>query len=139
MAELKTKRNDGDVDAFLSGVEDEGRRQDCYEVLELMKEVTGEQPKMWGGSIVGFGEYTYKYESGRTGDWMAIGFAPRKQALTLYIMSGFDGYADLMERLGKHKTGKSCLYIKTLDDIDRPTLRELVALSVQHVAKRYGG
>ena len=135
MAELKTKKNDGDVNAFLDSVEDESRRRDCYEVLELMKEVTGEQPKMWGSSIVGFGERTYKYASGRTADWMMTGFAPRKQALTLYIMPGFDRYADLMGNLGKHKTGKSCLYIKKLDDIDRSTLRELVDLSVQHVAK----
>lgn len=136
MADVKTKKNDGDVDAFLSGVEDESKRRDCYEVLELMREVTGQQPKMWGGSIVGFGEYTYKYKSGRSGDWPVTGFSPRKQALTLYIMPGFDRYADLMEKLGKHKTGKSCLYIKKLDDIDRSTLRELVDLSVKHVAKK---
>ena len=137
MAELKTKQNDGDVDAFLDAVPDEEKRKDCYEILELMKQVTGEDPKMWGGSIVGFGKYTYEYASGRSGEWPVTGFAPRKQALTLYIMPGFDQYADLMAKLGKHKTGKSCLYIKRLDDVDRDTLRELVESSVKHVARMY--
>jgi len=100
-----------------------------------MTDVTGEEPKMWGDSIVGFGEYTYNYESGRSGQWMATGFAPRAQALTLYIMPGFDRYSELLGKLGKHKTGKSCLYIKKLSDVDRGILRELVDRSFQHMTK----
>ncbi len=135
MAELKTKKNDGDVEAFLNGIEDEGRRADSFTVLQLMREVTGAEPRMWGGSIVGFGEYTYRYESGRTGQWMATGFSPRKQALTLYIMPGFGRYEELMDRLGKYKTGKSCLYVKTLEDVDLATLRELVGESFKRITR----
>ena len=109
MAENKTKLNDANVEAFLHSVDNPQRRDDSFAVLDLMRETLGEEAKMWGKSIVGFGSYTYKYASGRTGDWMLTGFSPRKQALTLYIMAGFDEYADLMERLGKYKTGKSCL------------------------------
>ena len=137
MAEVKTKENDGDVIAFLSKVEPERKRQDCFEILELMREETGEEPKMWGGSIVGFGKYTYKYASGRTGDWMQTGFAPRKQSLTLYIMPGFDNYEDLLEKLGKYTTGKSCLYIKKLEDVDEKVLRKLVKLSVAYMAEKF--
>lgn len=138
MAELKTKLNDGDVVAFLNGVENEKRREDSFVVLDLMKEVTGEEPKMWGPSIVGFGSYHYKYASGREGDWMLVGFSPRKQSLTLYIMSGFAAYDDLMSKLGKFTTGKSCLYIKKIEDVDQETLKELVRQSVDHVAKTNG-
>jgi len=133
MAELKTKPNDASIEAFLNCVKPEKKRQDSFAILELMREVTGEEPQMWGSSIIGFGSYHYKYASGREADWMLVGFAPRKQALTLYIMSGFDGYDDLMENLGKHTTGKSCLYIKKLDDVDLDTLRELVRQSVEHM------
>jgi hypothetical protein len=133
MAELKTKPTDASVEAYLNCVEPEKKRQDSFAVLELMREVTGEEPKMWGSSIIGFGSYHYKYASGREADWMLVGFAPRKQALTLYIMSGFEGYDELMADLGKHKTGKSCLYINKLDDIDLDTLRELVKQSVEHM------
>ena len=134
MAELKTKRNDGSVEDFLNSVEDEAKRDDCYQVLNIMKEITGEEPKMWGGSIVGFGSYHYKYASGREGDWFVTGFSPRKQALTLYIMAGFSKYDELMSKLGKYKTGKSCLYIKKLDDIDEEVLRELITTSVDYVS-----
>ena len=116
MAELKTKKNDGDVTAFLNTVENETKREDCFAIAKLMEEVTGEPATMWGESIVGFGIYHYKYASGRAASWFLCGFAPRKQSLTLYIMSGFDQYDDLMAKLGKHKTGKSCLYIKKLTD-----------------------
>ena len=133
MAELKTKANDGDVEAFLASVEDDGRRQDARDVLALMADVTGEEPRMWGDSIVGFGTYTYRYASGRTGEWMATGFSPRKQALTLYIMSGFEGYDAFMDRLGTYKTGKSCLYVKRLDDVDLEVLRALIAASVESI------
>ena len=135
MAELKTNRNKGDVEAFLKSVPDEKKRRDSFTILELMKQVTGKEPEMWGESIVGFGSYHYKYESGREGDWFVTGFSPRKQNLTLYIMSGFDGYDDLMSRLGKYKTGKSCLYIKKIDDVDQDVLQELVKKSVENMEK----
>jgi Domain of unknown function (DU1801) len=133
MAELKTKRNKGDVEAFLNSVSNEKKRQDSFTILELMKQVTGEQPEMWGESIVGFGSYHYKYESGREGDWFMTGFSPRKQNLTLYIMSGFGEYDHLLGQLGKYKTGKSCLYINKIDDIDQDVLKELVKKSVEHM------
>ena len=135
MAELKTKQNDQDVEQFLNSVADDKKRQDSFTILELMKDVTGEEPRMWGDSIVGFGSYHYKGASGREGDWFLTGFSPRKQSLTLYIMSGFDQYDRLLSKLGKHTTGKACLYIKKLDDIDESVLKELVAQSVEHVAQ----
>jgi len=135
LAELKTKENEGDVKAFLNGVTDERKRQDSFAILQLMQAVTQTEPKMWGDSIVGFGHYHYKYESGREGDWFLTGFSPRKQNLTLYIMAGFDHYDELMARLGKHKTGKSCLYINKLADIDTAVLQELIAQSVAHMKK----
>lgn len=134
MAELKTQKNDASVEAFLHTV-DEKRRDDCFALLELMGEVTDAPAKMWGTSIVGFGEYHYKYASGREGEWMIIGFSPRKQNLTLYLMSGFDGYDKLLGKLGKHSVGKSCLYIKRLSDVDTDVLRQLVEVSVEHWSK----
>jgi len=136
MAELKTKKNKASVKAFLNKVKNKQRREDCFTVLEMMKEVTGEEPKMWGTSIVGFGSYHYVYASGREGDWMITGFSPRAQSLTLYIMAGFKKYDSLMQRLGKHKTGKSCLYISKLDDVDQSVLKQLVKASVQYLKKR---
>jgi hypothetical protein len=133
MAELKTQENDASVDAYLKTIEDEKKREASFIVKELMEEVTGEEARMWGDSIVGFGHYHYKYASGREGEWMLTGFAPRKRNLTLYIMSGFEEYDDLMQKLGKHSTGKSCLYINKLEDIDLDVLRELVDKSVQHM------
>ena len=135
MAELKTRPNDGDVEEFLNGIEEEKKRADCYKILELMKETTQYEPVLWGDSIVGFGSYHYRYASGREGDWFLTGFSPRKGNITLYIMAGFERYEALMERLGKYKTGKSCLYIKKIEDVDLETLRELVRLSADHVAK----
>jgi len=135
MAELKTKRNQGDVDAFLNSVENDKKRQDSFTILELMKQVTGKEPEMWGGSIVGFGSYHYKYASGREGDWFVTGFSPRKQNLTLYIMAGFDEYEQLLGKLGKHSIGKSCLYIKKIEDIDMDVLKELVQKSVKHMER----
>src|SRR5687768_9427387 len=111
MAENKTKATDADVYEFINNVPDERKRQDSLDLVELMREVTGEEPKMWGSSIVGFGSYHYKYASGREGDAALTGFSPRKQNLTLYITAGFEQYDDLMQKLGKHTTGKSCLYI----------------------------
>ena len=135
MAELKTKRNKGDVEAFLNSVQDEKKRHDSFTILELMKKTTGKQPEMWGDSIIGFGSYHYKYASGREGDWFVTGFSPRKQNLTLYIMSGFDEYEQLLSKLGKHSTGKSCLYIKKIEDVDMDVLKELVKQSVEHMEK----
>lgn len=129
MAELKTQPNDGNVEAFLAEVADERRRADARTVCALMTEITGHQPTMWGTALVGFGRYRYTYASGRAGEWFVVGFSPRKQNLTLYLLDGFDGYADLLGRLGKHTTGKACLYVKKLDDINEDVLRELVARS----------
>lgn len=137
MAELKTKETDASVAAFVEAIQDDRRRADARAILDLMQEVTGEPATMWGESIVGFGRYHYKYESGREGDWFLTGFSPRKQNLTLYIMAGFDQYDDLMDRLGKYRTGKSCLYVKSLDQIDQTVLRELVARSVEHMKAIY--
>ena len=103
----------------------------------MMKEVTGAEPQMWGPSIVGFGAYHYKYESGREGDWFLVGFSPRKQNLTLYIMAGFKRYEELLAKLGKHKTGKSCLYLNKLADVDEEVLRQMVAASVEYLSKKY--
>lgn len=133
MAELKTKKNDGDVAGFLSAIEPERRRKDAEAILALMKRVTKHKPAMWGTSIIGFGTYRYKYASGREGDWFLVGFSPRKQNLTVYIMSGFEGYDALLARLGKYKTGKACLYINRIDDINLDVLEELVRESVNHV------
>lgn len=135
MAELKTKRNDGDVEAFLASIEDDAKRADSQALLELMSKITGEPGVMWGSSIVGFGSYHYTYATGREGDWFKVGFSPRKQNLTLYIMSGFDGSDELLEKLGKHTTGKSCLYVKRLADVDGKVLADLVKRSVEHVER----
>lgn len=135
MVELKTKQTDSSVSEFLSGISDENVKRDCDTLVKIMKQVTRADPKMWGSSIVGFGKRQYKYESGRELDWFQIGFSPRKQNLTLYIMPGFAKYQELMKRLGKHKTGKSCLYIKSLDDIDKSVLEELIRESVKHLSK----
>lgn len=132
MAELKTKLNEASVIDFLNAVEDEQKRNDCYAIKTMMEEITGEPAKMWGGSIVGFGSYHYKYATGREGDWMLTAFSPRKQNLTLYIMSGFNKYDELLSKLGKHKIGKSCLYIKRLSDIDMDVLQELIRASVDY-------
>ena len=126
------------VDAFLVGVENPRRREDARRLLALMQEVTGELPKMWGATIVGFGSYHYRYASGREGDWPVVGFAPRKQNLVLYIMPGFTRYSALLAKLGKHRTGKSCLYVNKLDDIDPRILEELVRESVAEMKRRYG-
>lgn len=133
MAELKTKPNSGSVQDFLAAIADERKRQDCIQIMGIMQAETGEQPQMWGDAIVGFGRYHYRYASGREGDWFLTGFSPRKQDLTLYILSGFDLYADLLARLGKFKLSKSCLYIKKLADVDQDVLRVLVRRSAEHM------
>ncbi|HRQ24462.1 MAG TPA: DUF1801 domain-containing protein [Anaerolineales bacterium] len=130
-AELKTKKTDASVDDFLNAIPDEQTRADCFEIAKIMKQATKSEPKMWGPSIVGFGSYRYKYASGREGEWMLTGFSPRKQNLTLYIMAGFPRHDELLKKLGKFSTGKSCLYIKRLADVDKKVLKELVAESVK--------
>lgn len=138
MAEMKTKETDASVDAFLDTVQPERRKRDGQVLCELMQRVTGFEPKMWGPSLVGFGRYHYKYESGREGDLFLTGFSPRKSALSVYIMPGFSKYGSLMDKLGKHKTGKSCLYINKLDDVNFNTLEELIRHSVDDMRRRHG-
>ena len=133
MAELKTKQTDASVKDFLNKIPDKERRDDCFAIAKMMEEATGAKPKMWGPSIVGFGSFHYKYDSGREGDWLLTGFSPRKNDLTLYLMMGFEKHRELMEQLGKHKTGKSCLYIKRLDDIHVPTLKKLIKASLKQL------
>ena len=124
MAELKTQVTHASVDEFLQGIRDAKKREDCYQILKIMKKATRADPKMWGTSIVGFGEYHYVYASGREGDWFITGFSPRVQNLTLYMMEGFD--PELLKKLGKFKTGKGCLYINKLEDVDAKVLDELI-------------
>lgn len=133
-AELKTKMNEASVDAFIDQ-QPEAVAKDCRMIIKLMKKATGEDPKMWGASIVGFGRYAYEGASGRSGEWMITGFSPRKTNLTIYIMMGFEKEAALMKKLGKHTTGKSCLYIKKLADIDLKALEELIVKGVKAMAK----
>ena len=137
MAKPKTKPTDVSVNDFLDAVESEQRRKDSYRILAMMEGVTGEKAKMWGPSIVGFGSYHYVYPSGNSGDWMLAGFSPRKQALTIYMMAGNARYEEDLKKLGKHKIGKSCLYIKSLDDIDEKVLRSMIKDSIAAVKKRY--
>ncbi len=132
MSENKTKVNDNDVRMFLAQVEHEKRREDAFKILELMEEITGMAPVMWGDNMIGFGNYHYRYESGREGDMFLVGFSPRKQNMALYITAGFDEYDELLNRMGKTKTGKSCMYINKTEDIDLEVFRELVRLSVQN-------
>lgn len=132
MAENKTQPTDADVLEFINQVDDERKRQDSLDILAMMSEVTGEDATMWGPSIIGFGTYHYRYASGREGDAPLAGFSPRKQNLTIYLENGFDQYAELLGKLGKHTTSKACLYIKRLADVDQAVLRELVERSVAH-------
>jgi len=131
MAEQKTKPTNESVKDFLNKIPEPERRADCFEVARIMEEITGEKPTMWGPSIVGFGSYRYKYASGREGDWPMTSFSPRKKDLTLYIMMGFEKHADLMEKLGKHSSSKSCLYIKRLSDVHIPTLKKLIKIGLK--------
>lgn len=134
---LKTKKNNASVKAFIDAIDDEQKRKDCKTILKMMKNVSGKQPKMWGSSIIGFDSYHYTYASGQEGDWPMIGFSPRKAAITLYIMPGFDEFDSLMQKIGKFKTGKSCLYIKSLEDIDLKVLEQLMKKSLAWMRKKY--
>jgi len=135
MAELKTKPTKLSVAQFIASVEDDQKRKDVKALLKMMKDITGAQPKMWGSSIIGFGDYSYKYASGRSGDWFQLGFSPRKQALTLYLLPGAGRFPDYLNKLGKHTTGKGCLYIKRLEDVDPKVLLRLLKDSYKMVRK----
>ncbi len=137
MAELKTEQNDASVDAFIATIDHEKRRVDTETVCQLMSDLTGWQARMWGKSIIGFGAYEYKYESGHSGRWAMVGLSPRKTSLTIYIMPGFKPFPELMDKLGKYKTGKSCLYVNKLEDIDVEVLKDLIVGSVDVMKDRY--
>lgn len=134
---LKTKENKASVSAFLNSIEDTDRRADAKTILTLMKKITKKQPRMWGASIVGFDSYAYQRSNGDYGEYMATGFSPRKNALTLYIMPGYQNYSALMKKLGPHKTGKSCLYLKNLSSIDMKVLEQLIRRGYQDLKKLY--
>ncbi len=131
MSELKTKPTDRDVTEFLNEIPEEEKRRDCFALADLMQRVTGEKPEMWGEGMIGFGRYAYRYASGQTGEWSKTGFAPRKQNITIYIMAYLENFPEIMQRLGKFKTGKSCIYIKRLSDIDISVLEELIRQSLK--------
>ncbi len=137
MTELKTKVNDAPVSEFINTVPEEQVRQDCWKIAELMQSATQSEAKMWGSSIIGFGQYHYVYASGREADWMLIGFSPRKQNISLYIMGGFEQYTEILAKLGKFKQAKGCLYIKRLSDINLPILEELIRASVEYMQLTY--
>lgn len=134
---LKTQTTKASVSVFLNGIADEDRRRDCKTVAKLMKSVSGKRPAMWGPAIVGYGKYHYKYDSGREGDFFRIGFSPRKQDLTIYIMPGYTNYDHILSKLGKHKKGKSCLYIKRLADVDMRVLERLLRAGWKDMQKKY--
>jgi hypothetical protein len=138
MSDLKTQPTTASVADFLAGLPPD-RRADCETLLALVGRATGEPPRMWGPSIVGFGSYHYRYASGREGDWFLAGFSPRKKDLTVYVMAGFEGFEELLGRLGRHRLGKSCLYLRSLADVDLGVLEEMVGRSAREVAQRYAG
>ena len=138
MAENKTQPTTASVTAFINAIEDPEQKKDARKVAGMMRKATGKRPKMWGTSMVGFDRYDYQYESGRSGRFMITGFSPRAQNIAVYIMPGFSKYGAHLKKLGKHKTGKSCLYIKRLADVDRKVLEQLVRDSVAHMRKTYG-
>ncbi len=137
MADMKTEATTNAVDAFLAGVIDPVRRADATALVDMLSRVSGAPATMWGSSIIGFGRYHYRYDSGREGDMCRIGFSPRKAETVLYVMDGFPRYEALLARLGKHRTGKSCLYIKRLANIDQAVLEELAAASLDHMRSAY--
>jgi hypothetical protein len=137
MAENKTKQTEADVGAFLDAVPDPGRRADAHEVCATMERLSGEPPVLWGPSIIGFGRYHYRYESGREGDAPRTGFSPRAKELVLYLMGGFERHGALMERLGKHRASKGCLYLKRLEDVDRGVLEQLISASLDYMRETY--
>lgn len=134
----KTQQTDADVLAFLALIERDQKREDAFKIMNMMEDISGYPAKMWGGSLVGFGTYHYKYDSGREGDMMKIGFSPRKANLVLYIMGGFEAYKDKLADFGKYKTGKSCLYINKLADVDEGILRDMIKADVDYMNDKYG-
>lgn len=138
MSDPKTKPTQESVEAFLNGLENDEQRRDSQTLIEMMRRITAAEPEMWGAGMVGFGKYHYKYATGREGDYFQVGFAPRKKELTLYIMPGLYEFDPLLEKLGKHKNGKSCLYIKRLADVDMAVLETLVSESVSRLRNMYG-
>lgn len=139
MAAIKTKPTEQTVESFLDKTTNEKVRKDCMTIIKLMKKITGERPKMWGPSIIGFGNYHYKYESGHEGDMCITGFSPRKPNITLYVMGDYPEKDELLKKLGKHKASKACLYIKKLEDIDIAVLEKMISKSVEYVKKKYPG
>ena len=137
MAENKTKATGASVTAFINSIDDKQKRADARKVAAMMHKATGKRAKLWGPSIVGYGTYHYKYASGREGDFLMTGFSPRKQALTVYVIPGFEHFETLMNKLGKYKTGKSCLYIKRLSDVDEKILEQLINRSVKYMREHY--
>jgi len=133
----KTRKTDISPENFLNGITPAQKKADCFTLLMTMKNITGIEPKMWGPSIIGFGDYHYKYASGREGDYFRIGFSPRVQNLTIYIMPGYQDFDDELSRLGKHKMGKSCLYIKRLSDVDEDVLREILVKGLSLMEEKY--
>lgn len=139
MAEIKTKQNDADVHNFINSYANtEQKRKDSFEILKLMEETTGYEPKMWGESLIGFGSYHYKSDRSRQeGDWLLVGFSPRKTAISLYVYSDCDGQEDLLKELGKFKMGKSCIYINKLSDINKDTLEKLIITTIDFLKSKY--
>ena len=137
MTEVKTKPTEISADSFIATIEDDKVRADCYTIINLMENITGEKPKMWGPAIIGFGKYTYKYESGRSGEICITGFSPRKANITLYVLAGFPGQEELLQKLGKHKSGKGCLYIKKLDDVKVDVLESLIKESIKFLKEKH--
>ena len=137
MSEAKTRPGNASVSDFLAGIDEPQKRADCRAIAAMMRKATGKRAKMWGSSIVGYGSYRYTYASGRQGEWMECGYSPRSQAISVYIMPGFKPFAGLMKKLGTFRTGKSCLYIKRLDDVDRDVLEALIVESVKEMRRRY--
>lgn len=137
MATLKTQPNSSSIDEFINGIEEQQKKEDSFTLLKLFEEWTHQSPKMWRDSIIGYGSYHYLYDSGREGDWFLTGFSPRKRNLSLYIMPGFERYDNLMEKLGKYRTVKSCLYVRRLADINLNVLQELISQSVQYLQYKY--
>jgi hypothetical protein len=139
MAEIKTKQTDANVESFINSFADtEQKKQDSFEILKLMQDFTGYEPKMWGPSIIGFGQYHYKSErSKQEGDWPLVGFSPRKAAISLYVYSGCEGQEELIRELGKFKMGKGCIYVKKLSDIDQETLKKLMKSTIDFLKSKY--
>lgn len=133
---LKTIKRDSSVKLYLEAIDNQRIRKESFIIKKLMQEVTGRRAKMWGQSIIGFGSYKYQYKSGKSGEWMLTGFAPRKTNFSIYVMSGFSGMSTLLSKLGKHKLGKSCLYVKSIEDIDLNILKNILTLSVKKMERK---